>query len=111
MLLPTEMVTVLSAVRTADPSGKEAVIRTVRINSLSVGAEGEELKPITVGTSSPSASDISASDTANPAAVPEIVIVSAPSPARSSSVPARLKVLEPLVCPAAMVTVKSSTAA
>ena len=63
-----------------------------------------------VGATSASAMATDAPVTAVPASVPPIVTVSDPSPATSSAEPARLNRPVPLVCPAGMVIVKSSTA-
>ena len=64
-----------------------------------------------MGTESESVRVKPASEMVKPAADPDTVIASEPSPATSSSVPDKLNELEPLDRPAGMVTVKSSTAA
>ena len=63
------------------------------------------------GAASPSVKATVALEMVKPAADPDTVMDSEPSPATSSSVPDKLNVLEPLDRPAGMVTVKSSTAA
>ena len=101
----------MSLIRVLEPSGKEAVTVTLAAEACSVGAAGSTLKLMEVGESSPSAKVKEASDTVNPLADPDTVRLSEPSPAIASSVSAKTILPVPLLCPAGMVTVKSSTAA
>ena len=94
-----------------EPSGKEAVTVILTAPALSSGPAGSTLNPMAVGEPSPSVRTKEASEAVNPVAVPDTVRVSEPSPARSSSVPAKTNLPVPLLRPAGMVTVKSSTAA
>ena len=110
----------MSSSNILEPSGKDAVTDTVAAFAPSATVAGapassplaSTLRVIAVGPASLSVMEISAPVTvSNPSAsvVPETVIASGPS-ATSSSATARLNVADPLVCPAAMVTSKSSTA-
>ena len=118
--MPTATVTAVSSSNILEPSGKDAVTDTVAAFAPSatvVGAPAlsplaSTLRVMEVGPASLSVMETSAPVTvSNPSAsvVPDTVIASVPS-ATSSSATARLKVADPLVCPAAIVTSKSSTA-
>ena len=100
----------MSTARTAEPSGKTAVTVTAVASTPSATFTGSTLKPIAVGTASPSVIDTLAPDTRKPSAAPDTDTDSVPSPATPSSDPAKLKLPEPLAFPAGIVTLKPSTA-
>ena len=109
--MPTDRVSCVSEVKTADPDGKEAVTVTTVGRLRSDRADGCALRLMVCGAASPSARATVASETVKPAASPDTVIASELSPATSSSVSDKLNEPEPLDRPAGMVTVKSPTAA